>query len=321
MRGTFLILLLVLKFGAVLNAQVTVYHNIREQSLGYFAPSYLVGDRISLRKDSTVNSGLIKSMDIGTEVWLLSRTEHLDTIKGIASPWFRAVAGADTGWVWGGFVAQLTAGSNEYPSVKFLLGFSGLEKITAYGTTYETMHMQIRVVENNKQLDKMLIPLYADYLEAQFQGRKGIKGLNDIIIVHQPCIGGCGCSTGNHYVFWDGQKLRLAYSTLGSADAEYSEGSTIIFPSDMQGETGYIKVIDDIVGSVTEIVSDNEDVEYVDENSIMLRSTVTTYYIWNGKELTRDAQKPKVVVESYYDTENNKYVPKPVKVLNTVEEE
>ncbi len=294
--GHILLLLLIMVLSSINLLGQTVGHNSQHHTLGIVSMQYLIADRVSLRKGPSSSTALVKTLDIATPLYALKESGTMETIKGIASSWYQVVAGKDTGWVWGGFIAQATAGSNEDPTVKFLVGFSGLDTVRGKDYAFETMHMQIRAVRGNTQLDRIIIPLKADWVEAYYWGRKGVKGVHDIIVVHQPCYSeSCGCTVGDHFVFWDGAKLSKVYSALGMADAECSEGESIVFPSDMGGEEGYIKLVQQLSTDVDSLGNSLEDSECGD-----VQVEVVSYYTWNGSKLVAATNKPKAISKLYY---------------------
>ena len=116
----------------------------------------------------------------------------------------------------------------------------GYEKYTDQEGWFRKQY-QIRAFKEGEELDRLSILCPSNYFtEIENVGSKGIKGVQDVIRMYVPCEGGCGCTTGYSYVFWDGKQLVHAGDFLGTADADYSEDVSLIFPSEMQGHWLYL---------------------------------------------------------------------------------
>jgi hypothetical protein len=78
----------------------------------------------------------------------------------------------------------------------------------------------------------------------------------------------------------------------GTADAQYSEGSSIVFPNAMGGEDGFIiKLINRIIWDESEEGTEPKD----------LREEFMEYYIWDGKKLQKTARITESIITEIED--------------------
>lgn len=197
---------------------------------------YLLADSVVLRKSNNRNSTAIDLMRIGQAFVIDDRSTEIDTINGIIAHWYRISYANRSGYIWGGFIALKAMGSHSQSGVRFYYGLSR-ENDTGKYTSYLA---QIRAVNKQGQiLDKREFIYNPSLYLPQHDGACGLA-LDDIFFWHLPCEGGCGCTTGEYYLFWNGAKFSELYSALGTADAWASGGSRFIFPSDMEGEPDLI---------------------------------------------------------------------------------
>lgn len=291
----------------LLPAQVLVTHDT-EANMGEGEPvtAFLLADSVSLRSGPGTDTKNIGLLRIGSEAELLEFSQEKMTLRGIESYWYHIRCKKLEGWIWGGFIAANCLRSNEDPSVAFLIGFSHqLVKKDSDGmtaSTYTETYVQVRAVRGNEQLDRLVFRQDVMYPEVQQSGRMGIEGINDILLLSRPCVGGCGCSGGTDYVFWDGAKLHLAYSQNYIADAGSSEWDELILPSNKGGEAGYIKTRSNYIDG-----SYNSP----EGRDIMRRLQTVNWYTWNGEKLVKAAGKKTQQKVVYVDHETDEVIDKP----------
>lgn len=196
---------------------------------------YLLADSVILRKSADRQSTALNLMRIGQAFVIDERSGKRDTLNGVISNWYRISYDNQSGYIWGGFIAFSAFGSHADGAVKF---YYGLSRELDTGK-YPNYLAQIRAVRNGQLLAKKEFPYNPDFWPPSSKGPCGLK-LHDIITWHLPCEGGCGCSTGDYYIFWDGKEFSPVYSALGTADAWASGGSTFIFPCDIKGEADLV---------------------------------------------------------------------------------
>lgn len=284
MKNTLLLsLLMALSWNVFAQDFYKVEHYVNEKYV-YEAEGdyhYLLADKVNLRAKPTTDSEVIMNLPIGSELLLLKRSDSISVINNIQSNWYKVKVNQKTGWLWGGLIATYAFGSESDPSVKFV---AGLEKrIEGKGGGWFIPVYQIRAFKNNQEIDKMSVKSFGrSFDNIQNIGRKGVENVDDILAFHVPCIGGCGCSTGEVYVFWNNNKFYNAGTTEGMADADYSFYEIFIFPSAIAGEAPYIIKK---TGRVNEEKTREEKV---------VRQVITEYYLWNGTELYKTDKAKRV---------------------------
>lgn len=197
---------------------------------------YLLADSVILRREASRSSAALNLLRIGKAFFITERSDRVATLNGLAANWYGIEYPGGKGYIWGGFIALSASGSHGPDGVRF---FYGLSRQAKDSSGYLRYYAQIRAVKNLTVLDRKEF-LYLPSFEAPiFEGAHGLA-LHDIIHWHLPCTGGCGCTTGEYYLFWDGQKFNGMHTALGTADAWASGGSVLLFPNDMLGEAGLI---------------------------------------------------------------------------------
>lgn len=293
----FLVFILLLSVTFQLKAQqvVNVYFNTKKNTLFQeeVEPHFLLGDAVAFRTQPNKTSTLISRLTIGTELILMEKSELLDTINGIASPWYFAEINSTKGWIWGGNIAARSFRSTEDTDVIFLTGFAGYKSIGDQEKEYKYLHYSVKAVKNQKLLDKVVVPCYSQSIyEVHNLGNKGLKNIDDILSIHIPCEGGCGCTTGNVYFLYRNGKFDKPLFALGSADADYSSGEYVYFPSDIEGKKDFVVLKTSYV--VEEDANSQDRVK---------RGVKVEYLRWNGSKLvpsTRKTEQYEYVLEYDY---------------------
>ncbi|MGB0424911.1 MAG: hypothetical protein ACPGED_11320 [Flavobacteriales bacterium] len=247
------------------------------------ASAYLLADQVSLRSCEGSECPLITLLPIGTPLRVMEQGKPM-TLNHVSSYWYKVKTNEHTGWLWGGFIATAYAGSHSDPTVKFVAGYEKMEEEEGWMRTY----YQIRAFRDGKELSKLSVLSFGRSI-AEFTnyGNLGVKKVDDIITLRVPCEGGCGCSTGQIFVFWNGKELTHVMDAGGTADAEYSESEGLLFPCDMEGEAPYIMKYSDHVRWGEEWEEEQE----IDE---VPRIYTYEYFIWNGDSLVAADKKPRI---------------------------
>lgn len=235
-------------------------------------PVYVLGDGVALRERPGVAGRLIARLPIASPLYLLEQSETPDVISGISSHWYRVECKWGNGWVWGGMLAQLAMGSQTNAGVKFLGGYDHV--IPPDSVRPRQYFYQVRAVRNGRELDKMVLPSFSwDINSLANLGPMALPGVSDVLTVHVPCTGGCGCATGDYVIFWDGEKLHKVLTLKGTPDGEFSSGLRAIFPANMDGEP------DRVITKYSGYIQDPENGELVK------RFVKTEKYRWDGSRL------------------------------------
>ena len=227
-----LILFLLLPLSSILFAQngVMVYHPSADQMMDPNNPpiSYVLNDSSPVRSCPGSKCKRLATLTIGTKIKVLKRSESTLEIKGIKSAWYKISSPETEGWIWGGNLARGKFGSYADPNVKFIAGYSWSSDTTP--RVY-----QIIALHKGNFLDSIHVKCFGhEFGEIRNYGSLGLK-IDDVIQLDVPCVGGCGCSAGSSFVFWDNKAFQTVKHLMGSADADYSSEVYYIFPADMEG--------------------------------------------------------------------------------------
>ncbi|MEZ4847483.1 MAG: SH3 domain-containing protein [Bacteroidia bacterium] len=249
------------------------FSTVEVYSSKYEAPyHYLLADDVNLRKCPERTCTSIDALKIGQRMILLEKSQNAETINGITSHWYKVEADDVTGWIWGGMIAQGAFGSKTDPSVKFVYGLKKADPADPWYPVY-----QIRAFKDHKEIARKDIEVPTRGFQIQGMGNNGLN-LNDIISISLPCNGGCGCTTGNLVIFWNGQEFSEIEELLGTADAWASEATYFIYPTSMEG-------IPNILIKVSEFFIDEQ------EDGKIKRGITREYFKWNGKKLVPDSSR------------------------------
>lgn len=253
---------------------VDLNFNTIENSLNLGGYHYALADKINVRDCSSLNCEKVGTLKIGQRIVLEKRSENMNTINTVISNWYKIRAEGINGWVFGSFISQQAFGSLSDLSVKFVFGLKSVD----HSEGWRKKTYQIRAIKDNQEIDNIEFPIFTSYIN--FIKTIGHAGLNlkDVIVIDIPCEGGCGCSTGELVVFWNGEKFSKVEDLLGLGDAWASESIKFIYPTDMEGiENVIIKVSD----SFDEELSDNK----------IRRRITKEYFKWNKTELIPDPSR------------------------------
>ena len=241
-------------------------------------PAYVMGSDVALRATPAMQGGLVATLSVGTKVSLEERGADTLVHHGIGSTWFRVKTATQEGWVWGGNIAQCSFGSMADPTVKFVGGIDHI--VRPNGVDRIDFSYRIVALRDGKELDRLVVRSFSwGFGIAQNLGNRGLKSVDDVITLHVPCVGGCGCSTGDVVVFWSGGKFHHVTDLTGSPDGAYSSGSTFLYPADMEGSPGtVIKVTN------TYDEAPLQAMEYGNPKELT-RIVIREFLAWNGQQL------------------------------------
>ncbi|WP_431132966.1 hypothetical protein [Psychroserpens mesophilus] len=113
------------------------------------ASKYLLADDVALRDCPSVQCEQLTTINIGTNVRLLAKSDTPHIINGIKSRWYKVKMGPQIGWIWGGMISQKTIISTTHPEIKFVFGEAGFD--------YKgNRQFQVRAIKNGIQVDKIV---------------------------------------------------------------------------------------------------------------------------------------------------------------------
>lgn len=268
-----LFLLLLMSFQGYAQQEADIYISTSEN---YFDShevvyNYLLANDVNLRAKPNSKSQQLENLKIGQNIIVLKRSEQMDSIKGIKANWYQVKTDSHKGWIWGGYISQNSFGSQSNTAIKFVYG---LEKIVLKDGWYQKYY-QIRAFKDTVQLDKVVFKSYSTYIEyVVANGSMGLS-LDDVITIGIPCVGGCGCSTGELVIFWNGKQFSEVEYLLGTADAWASEYTTFTYPVHMEG------IPDKIIKTEVLFIDATEDGK-------VTRKKIVEHFIWTGNRLVSD---------------------------------
>jgi len=238
---------------------------------------YLLAHKVFLREKPSVRSKKVTLLDIGTKMVLWEKSLYAKEIDGIKSHWYRVTTGDQTGWVWGGMIAQKSFGSIADNQVKFVYGYESSAK-NASGVTETTY--QLRAFKNGQQLDKMVLDSLAAIpvpVHIENHGSLGLFNVEDVITVDL-ADKDTGYQVGKSYVFWNNGRFKKVADLIDYADTNYLKTEHFVFPSDMQGVKSTILLKTTITKNIKSLndALAQDNVEFI-----------TTPYVWNGSKLIK----------------------------------
>lgn len=167
------------------------------------ATKYLLADDVALRDCPSSFCQKLTTVNIGTKVRLLEKSDTPETLNGISSSWYKVKLGPDTGWVWGGLIAQKTINSKVDNAVKFVFGEESIKN--TFGES-KAKRYQIRAIKNGQQIDKIVIKL--DSINHKAVANIGNQGLSDVITLNNTTGESCDIEQASNYVVFKDNKLQ-----------------------------------------------------------------------------------------------------------------
>lgn len=181
------------------------------------ASKYLLADNVALRDCPATQCQKLTTLPIGLKVRLLEKSDNIITINGVSSRFYRVKVGPDTGWVWGGLIAQKTLVSKADPSVLFVFGQKGVKQSTDADSL---KHYQIRAVKHGKEIDRLTISnRELDFTNVANLGKQGLKNVDDIIGLTDANGDSCDVTLDTLYVLWNNNTLKKTNVLAGVSNS------------------------------------------------------------------------------------------------------
>lgn len=258
----------------------TVDRNTPIEEITY---NYLLAHKVFLREKPSLKAKKLTILNIGTQLILREESPNSEEIEGIKSKWYRVETEAETGWVWGGMIAQKAFGSDADYEVKFVYGY---ESHVARDTGVVETKYQFRAFKNGMQVDKIVLDsLAAVPGQITNLGSKGLFNVEDIIAVDllDPKT---GADIGKSYIFWNNGKFTNVANLIDHSDASYSKTESFVFPSDMEGIKSTIALRTIIIDH--KVTRENQ---WMQPNKTFRISA----YVWNGYTLSEKEESPEIL--------------------------
>lgn len=235
-----------------------------------------------VRQDSTANSQLLDSLQIGTKIKVLKNTTENLNIKGLNLSWVEIEYYKNnqikTGYLWKGFIAL---GNVTKENTTFLTTIDAKynKKVQRDDYEYEGDFYRISVKAIDSENQIISEKLFSKELyESHFFQNSAISswGLKDLNSIYRISFSGeaCGIPTLYYYFGWNGKEfLELPEKyDVGDAGAFYHT-EEFVFPKEKGGQPNTI-------------IKNIKEAENTDENSNtfdFLVTKTTEYYSWDGK--------------------------------------
>jgi hypothetical protein len=230
-----------------------------------------------VRESPSINSVILDSLQIGSEVMVKKTFDELYKFKGINVSWveikFKNNFGeTKTGYLWKGFLALNFIKKQE---LTYLTTIEKIEKFKSGGYINDRFSISAKILNNNQFLNQITIKKFlseSTYFENKTIGSLGLSKLQNI---YRISFSGesCGVPTLYFYFGWNGTKLLLLPEKMNVGDADvYYHSEEFVFPSEKGGKPDLI-------------IKKIEEAELIEETSgIYNMSEREEYYKWNGKK-------------------------------------
>jgi hypothetical protein len=262
---------------------VFVHHTPHTQNLfpEEADPAYVLFTDAPVHTEPAMNAPVVLKASAGERVEVLDVVQDTLELLGIRSHWYSVALRGAEGWTWGGNLAQRSFGSQGDPNVKFV---AGIDHVTPSDTGRHDFSYRLVAVKDGRELDRIVVRSFAwEFEEVRNNGSCGLRNVDDVITLSVPCVGGCGCTTGEVVVFWSGGRFHHVADLMGTPDAEFSENVVFVYPADMEGEANTII-------RATSTYEEPETEEEVPARSIT-RILRREYLRWDGKALVASGRE------------------------------
>jgi len=237
-----------------------------------------------IREDSSSNSQLLDSLQIGNKIKIIKNTEEYLNIKGLNLSWVEIEYSKNNqikkGFLWKGFIAINTKSDKNLTFLTTIdRKFSKKVKqddyeyeASFYGVTAKVINEKNEIL-GEKSITKDLSESIYNYASVI-----GSWGLKNITSIYRTSFSGaaCGVPTYHFYFGWNGKEFLLLPEKYDVGDAGvYHHIEEFIFPKEKGGQA------DMIIKNIEE----DEEVGEAEDGSYTIHEVrkSTEYYSWDGK--------------------------------------
>lgn len=256
-----------------------------------------------VRQDSTANSLLLDSLQIGNKIKVLKNTTENLNIKGLNLSWVEIEYSKNnqikTGFLWKGFIA---VGSATKENTTFLTTIDSKysKKVQRDDYEYEGDFYRISVKVINSENQIISEKSFSKELsESHFFQNSAISswGLKDLNAIYRISFSGeaCGIPTLHYYFGWNEKEFLELPEKYDVGDAGvFYHTEEFVFPKEKGGQP------DVIIKNIEE----DEEVGEAKDGSYTIHEIKKSseFYSWNGKTfklLKSTKQKPKLIDVKY----------------------
>ncbi|TGM55154.1 SH3 domain-containing protein [Leptospira biflexa] len=129
--------ILVLCFISPLYSQNHWEDYIAEKNIGSTYPIF--GDNVNLRDASNINGKVIKKLNLGSSVKVLTKTNQILEQNSVKEYWYKVQVGEEIGYLWGGLIADYSFPFKEYLVLCKNLGI-------------KTRKLELKIIQDSKLL-------------------------------------------------------------------------------------------------------------------------------------------------------------------------
>jgi hypothetical protein len=253
-----------------------------------------------IRQDSTTNSQLLDSLQIGHKIKVIKNTNENLNIKGLNLSWVEIEyiknSQIKTGFLWKGFIA---VGNAAKGNIRFLTTINSKyhkniqEKDIEYDAEY--YRISVKAIDNKnriiaeKSIDKQLSE--SVFFENSIVDSWGLKNITE---VYRISFSGeaCGIPTFHFYFGWTGTSFLLLPEKYNVGDAGvFYHNEEFVFPKEKGGQQNII------IKNITEA----ENTDDTSEKYTFLVTKWMEYYSWDGKKfklIKIKKRKPYIEIEN-----------------------
>lgn len=268
-----ILLFLLLLTSQLVSAQEKPYHQFEENAI-----CYLIADNVNVREEASSKGKVVANIPIGTEVKILKKADQTLKLNGFETNWykveFKTATGKQSGYVWGGLIADGWVTCNNDKSIKFMYGIASCKiEEKEYYTEYN-IKIQLRACKANKEIAKLEFETRGDlsiWHELKNYGSKGLSNVKDVLVFsvsQQMCAG----INADETIFWDGSIFIFVLEQTPGGDAPYFSSDYLVYPEDEGGKKDRIFRIE-------------QSGEVTDNNDVLLDLDKKVEYQWTGTEL------------------------------------
>lgn len=231
-----------------------------------------------VRESPNINSIILDSLQLGSEVMVKKTSEELFKFKGINVSWveikFKNKFGeTKAGYLWKGLLALNFI---KKQGLTYLTTINKIEKFKSGGYINDHFSISAKIL-NNKNLLLNQITLKKFLSESTYFENKtiGSLGLSKLQNIYRISFSGesCGVPTLYFYFGWNGNKLLLLPEKMNVGDADvYYHSEEFVFPSEKGGKPDLI-------------IKKIEEAELIEETSGIYNMTEgEEIFKWNGEK-------------------------------------
>ncbi|MBP6128295.1 hypothetical protein [Flavobacterium sp.] len=253
-----------------------------------------------VRQDSTANSQLLDSLQIGHKIKVIKNTNANLNIKGLDLSWVEIEyiknSQIKTGFLWKGFIAvgSTTKGNNTFLTT---INSKYRKKIQEKDIEYdaEFYRISVKAIDNKneiiseKSIDKQLSE--SVFFENSIVDSWGLKNITE---VYRISFSGqaCGIPTFHYYFGWTGTSFLLLPEKYNVGDAGvFYHNEEFVFPKEKGGQPNII------IKNITEAENTDDTLE----KYTFLVTKLMEYYSWDGKKfklIKTKKRKPYTEIEN-----------------------